>query len=412
MKITWLLIILFLVCRSGYSIGVSADLKVIRDYFNKPDSAIILANELLEKSENASNYFGLVKANLYLGFLHEQQSPGRAVLYYLEGMRFCTKANPDSIIKDIIWLRRNLSNIFRKYESNDLATKYNLEAIEIAESQNDKHQIFNLKLNQGLIYQNDKDFERAAIYLNEALNLNLEDAFNNRIINQLGLVYLESGELTKAKEYFNRLVSLPEDQKLYSAKALHNLGEIFYAEDSTHNAIENLRKAIAIKVSIDNIDYYSLFNSYLILGRYLLEVGLLEEAEHYLKKAESISSHADFDPKSFEVYKNLSSLYFNTNKSEIGNYYSEKYFNKVQSFIETQREIQRKDKEYNFELITKRYFDELEEQDRIASIVFISKLSSGSLIVLLILVITYYQVRKLALRKSIKKELEALKIID
>lgn len=401
-----------MVYKSGYSIGVPADLEVIRNYFNKPDSAIMLANKLLQKSENSSNYFGLVKANLYLGFLHEQKSPGKAVLYYLEGMRFCEKANLDSVAKDQIWLRRNLSNIFRRYESNDLATSYNLEAIKIAESQQDKYQIFNLKLNQGLIYQNDKDFEKAVIYLREALNLDLEDSYTYRLINQLGLVYLESGNLTKAKEYFKRLIQLPEDQKLYSAKALHNLGEIFYAEDSTQNAIENLRKAISIKVSFEKIDYYSLFNSYLILGRYLLNAGTLEEAEHYLKKAESISSYAEFDPKSFEVYKNLSNLYFNTNKHTIGNYYIEKYFTIVQNFIETQKEIQRKDKEYNFELITKRYFDELEKQDRIASILFISKLSSGSLIALLIFVITYYQVRKVALRKSIKKELQALKLID
>ena len=95
----------------------------------------------------------------------------------------------------------------------------------------------------------------------------------------------------------------------------------------------------------------------------------------------------------------------------MGNEYSRQYFEHVQDFIASQNEVQKKDKEYNFELITKRYFDNVEKQDRVASIMMYSKISTGGLVLLLILVVMYYQIEKHRLRKSIERELRTLKVI-
>ena len=107
----------------------------------------------------------MVKANLYLGFLNEKSDPGKAVLYYLEGIRHAESAPLDSVKSDMIWLRRNLANIFRRYESNNLATEYNLQGLGLADLYGISHQIIDLKFNQALVYQNNEEYDLAISYL-------------------------------------------------------------------------------------------------------------------------------------------------------------------------------------------------------------------------------------------------------
>ncbi len=378
------------------------------------DSAFIYTKNLLKRFEASGNTYRIVRSNLYLGYILElKQEYGKAVIYYLEGIRYSENAEFDKVIQNKIWLRRNIANIFRKFESNSLATKYNLEAIDLAMSNNIEDLIIRLKLNQGLVYQNNEQYTEAATMLKEILPLVTTDKVReSEIINQIGLVYLQMGDLESASYYFNQLLSLPEEASLYMAKALDNLGEISYKKDNLNEGIDYLKQAIDLMESNENPEEYGLFLSYKDIGLYLLQANKLAQSEDYLKKAELLFKYAESDPSSFEVFKILSDLYFNTNRPAEGNHYSQLYFNKVQSFIETQKEIQKQDKEYNFELITRRYFDNVDKQERIASILFISKLSSGSLLVLLLLVIVYYQMGKMRLRKSIENELRALKVLD
>ena len=376
------------------------------------DSAIVLSKELLAFSEARGDAFGIVKTNLYLGFLtKKKQDIGKSVIYFLEGIRQADKLHYEGIEIDRVWLRRNIANTFRTFQANELATKYNLEAIDIAEKENIEHQIISLNYNQGLVFQDDKNYESAIRCFERVLEI-CDESRRYEMINQIGLVYLDSKNYELAKNTFESLLDLPAEFHTYSAKALHNLGELNYEQGKNDKSIELLRSSIELKNSLSNTDHYSLFNSYRSIGRYLYEANNTVEAEKYLLEAEEIFSHAEWDQRSYEIFKTLSTLYYSIDNNTLGEKYSELYYTKVQEYLDTQREIQQQDKEYNFDLITKRYFDEVESQERIASIMHTSKLSIGGLLAVLLLTIAYFRIEKLRTRRSIERELAALNMID
>ena len=148
-------ILLLVVFVHAFAQDAREQLKVIDRYIQSDiDSAILLSKNLLQYSLDEQDHFGLVKANLYLGYFHEQRDYAKATIYYLEGIRQADMGDYQGIETDRIWLRRNLANIFRRFRANELATKYNLEAIEIASKARDTQQIIDIKFNQGLVYQN------------------------------------------------------------------------------------------------------------------------------------------------------------------------------------------------------------------------------------------------------------------
>ncbi len=406
---------IILLIHTSLASDVEEDLATIRSFFQSDwDSAQVLAKDLLIKSEKKDDSYGIVKSNLYLGYiLYEQKDYAKSVLYCLEGIRQADNRNYDNIVKDKIWLRKNIANTFRQFEANQLATIYNLEAIELALESNDEDLLIGLKLNQGLVYQSADQYSEAIQMLTGILPLIEDNPYSRtEIINQIGLVYLESKDYIESKKYFEEVLEIPTDQTLFKAMALHNLGEIHYELGNTEKSITYLRQAITLMSSENQVDNYGIFLSYRNIGRYLSEVGEEVEALDFLKKAEEIASYAEHDASSYEIYKTFSNIYYSKGLDDLGKEYSEIFFNKTETYLETQREIQRQEKEYNFDLITKRYFDKVKKQEQIASILLWSKTISGSLLALLLLTIAYNRYQKVHLRKSLVRELVELKVID
>lgn len=386
----------------------------IKSYFHHDwDSAKILSHNMLEKAEKEGNMFGKVKGNLFLGYiLKAQKDYGKSVLYFLEGIRHAEKASYEGIEEDKIWLRRNIANTFRKFEVNELATKYNLEAIDIALNSLNKEQVINLKLNQALVYQNDEQYDKAIQLLNEILPLIDDSPYRqSEIINQIGLAYLEASNLTQAEIYFKKAFKIPSEKRLFNSLALHNLGEIYFKRGNIELAIDNLSLAINLMEQMNKTTNYNLFISYSNMGLYLSHQEKYEEALQFLTKAEKISSYMENNPEIFKLYKRFSNIYFSEGNIELGKQYTDLYYNKVESFLKTQEEIQRKDKEYNFELITKRYFDQIEKEERETFILFYFKLISGTLFFLLLATNGYTRYKKIRLRRTLERELKALKVV-
>ncbi|MEO9869216.1 tetratricopeptide repeat protein [Ekhidna sp.] len=380
---------------------------------NNIDTALILSKRILERSYTNDDSYGIVKGNLFLGYIHEkQQDYVKAVLYYLEGIRQADKLSYENIERDKIQIRKNLANVFRQFEANRLATKYNLEAIDLAINHDFSNYIIDLKYNQALVYQKNKQYHESSQFMLEILPMIEHEGYKSEIINQIGLVYLESKEYQKAEEYFNQLINIPYEVRLFKAKALHNLGEINYETGNIDKSIDHLRQSIKIMTSIEGVDNYSIFLSFRNIGRYLFEVGNVDEAEEFLIKAEQIAEYAEWDASSFEIYKTLSSLNYSIGNDNLGKEYSDLYFSKIQDYLKTQDDLQKKEKEINFDLVAKTYHDEIAQQERIADILFYSKLISFSLLTLLILVVAFNRYQKVRLRKSILEDLLELKIVE
>ena len=400
---------------------ILADWEIIVDNLLKDnlDTAISLSKALLEKSEETDNFFGRVKANMALGImLKKQEVLDESIQYYLEGMRQAETDHYDSIFMDKIWMRRVLANTFRTHEANELATRYNLEAIQIAKAHGVFKQVVDIKYNQGLVYQSDGQYDLSIAFFQDVIRLSDSISYKSedyyyRVLNQIGCVYLENGEYDSAKVFFNQLLDIKDPTYIfYKAQALHNIGEVNHDNGKILKTIDLLRQAISIFKRIENVNKRNLFFSYRNLGSYLFQTNQIEEAISVLSKAESMIPDADWGPSSFKVYKSFSDLYYSIGEEELGNVYLKLYNNEMETYHGANKE--------NLELVASRYFERIEKEEkeeRIATIVFYIKLIGGSVLGIFALLLGYNRVRRVRLqsrqdtltRDKMVSDLKALK---
>lgn len=376
------------------------------------DSAYKLSYHLIQECKTSEDYYGLVKLNYLLGFLHKKDKDiGKSVLHYLEAIRFSEEAEYEDLSTDAIVLRYNLGNLYRTYKANELAITYYQEAIEVADWVDDQEMLVKLKFNLALTYEQANQSEQAIALFNELLTLSTKER-EKRILNQLGLIYWEQGDLENAKLQFKKLLVVDEQFKIYTAKALHNLGEIEFEIGNKKRAIELINESIQIKQEINEVDERSLFISHKVLGDYLFDQKDFKEALNVYAKAETLIDAVKHESMSFELYRSLSQLNYEMNNAEEARIYSNLHASTVDSYLLAQQSLQETDRQFNMDLITKRYLEEVAKQEQIASILLYSKVISGSLLALLLFTIGLNWYQKVQLRRSIVRDLINLKVVD
>ncbi|MEP1033121.1 tetratricopeptide repeat protein [Ekhidna sp.] len=376
------------------------------------DSAYKVSYELLDECSLNDDYYGLVKLNYILAFYHKKNDDvGKSVLHYLEAIRYSEKANYEDHRKDAIALRHNLGNLYRIYKANDLAITYYKEAIEIADWTDERKNILKLKFNLALTYIQADQIEESIALFKELIDVSSESR-KNRILNELGLIYKNNGDYESAKIYFNQLLELDGDHIIYSAKALHNLGKIEYELGNLKRAVALTREAIELKEGIDGVDQRSLLISYKSLGDYLFIEKDFHNALTAYKTAEALIEAVQHESLSFELYGSLSQLNYEMGNQKNARAYSHLYSKTVDNYLTSQQSLQETDRQFNMDLITKRYLDEVAKQEQIASILLYSKVISGSLLALLLFTVGLNWYQKVQLRKSIVQDLIKLKVID
>ena len=379
---------------------VSETFDIIDSYLKtNPDTAIALCKTLLEKSEEHENFYGITRANFWIAYLlEEKQEYGEAITYYLEGIRYSGKVSYKSHIADKIWMRRNLANTFRTHGVNELATRYNLEGIQIAAANGVLKQVVSLKLNQGLVYENEEQYDKAITYYRDVIRLSDSIQFETdlrkyKMLNQIGLVHLYQEEYDSALLYFNQLLDITDSTYLrFKAQALHNIGEIYYEGGEVMKTISYLKQSIGTLDRDEEQHRRPLFYAYRNLGSYLAETKQIDEAVVFLSKAESLMPYVSPNPSTFKVYKNISDLHYSIGNEELGAAYLKLYNNEMEAYHGVEKE--------NLELIAYRFYEKVEKEERIASIMFYAKLVGGILLGGFILVVAYTRVRSVRVRRS------------
>ncbi|WP_039384016.1 tetratricopeptide repeat protein [Neochlamydia sp. TUME1] len=115
---------------------------------------------------------------------------------------------------------------------------------------------------------------------------------NARVLDALGIIYLEQGKLDKAVEYSNKAISIY--LKLFGenhpkvATTCNNLGAIYQHQGNLKQAAEYAKKALAIDLKFFGESYPTLAIRYTNLGQIYQNQGDLEQAAEYTKKALAI----------------------------------------------------------------------------------------------------------------------------
>lgn len=407
-----ILTLLVLLIGSELSASINEDLKRVYELMQEDrEAAKNLLLESKSKNDRLDDNLWMVRSNFYLAYIYELDGEyGKSVIYYLEAIRHSSHASYDGIISERISLHKNIANIFQQFKAQDLATSYNLKALELAESSDNSDEIISIKYNQARNLRINQEYSNAIDLLISILPKSKKERVP-RLLNEIGIAFMLNEDWDNAQLYFDRLASLELANPIYKAKSLHNLGEIEYKRGNLEGAIQMLKKSIDVKESLEE-NNKSLFISYKTLGEYSLFAKNTDEAGLYLGKAEKLFSKIAPSIDHFNIFQLLAEYNYKSGNGESAQYYANIYSSELEEYIQLQEEIQETDKRYNMDLITKRYFDEVEKQAKIASILFYSRLTSGSLLILLLSVIGYNRYEKLRVRKSIEQHLLKLEVIS
>ncbi len=370
--------------------------------------------EILEDAKNQSNYYGLVKANFSLGYIQKQQGDfGKAVIYYLEGIRYASDADYQNVSNDLVKLLKNTGTIFMKFKNYELAEKYYHQASELASESGLTNEYVRLLYAHSRLLQARGNVEEAIVLLESTFG-NFNSISNSTvalIYNKLGGLYSQTGKIQKADATFSKLISFVTGKEnleaVYKTKAYHNLGNLYFLAKDYPKAAEYFEQALELKEERE-ANAGSIFLTSKDLGEALMMTGRLNEAEFYLLKAEELYNQAKNVADHYEVYKFLGVISKNRGDMESYANYQDLYAMNLEEYVAEREEIEASDKKYNLDLITERYFAMVAEQERNKQIVFYSTIGISSLFFMLVAVFGIFYYRKWKLRKDLEEAIRPL----
>ena len=133
----------------------------IRTFRTNPDSSIIYAQELSDISDNAGSLDWFLKANYLLGWQYKfnKGDLGKAIIYYMEGLRSSEKATSPEIKYERIQHLRNAASIFWSYDDFERTIKYYESALAISQELDNKLEQVKNFVSLGDVYYDEEEFE-------------------------------------------------------------------------------------------------------------------------------------------------------------------------------------------------------------------------------------------------------------
>lgn len=394
------------------------DLDQIRSLIaNDISSAKELALSTREKAVNDSNQETLFRVNYLLGYIYKEEGDfGKAIIYYLEAIRYAENSNRTDLYSDLSSLYNRCGIIFRQFSSFELSEEYYRKSTQYSLMIGDTTSYIRTQYNVSSLLRDQGKFTSSIKTLEEIKNLtSKKDKKYFEILNRLSMTYYEYGDYELSQFYSNKLLNECTDQSKLIAYSNHILAKIEIQKNNLEKANEYLNNALEVlenNEKSNKIDEKSTFEVLVDMGIASYKLGDIQSTLKYYTKAESLIPEITQQVEYFEVYKNIANIHFEFADYKEAKKYEDLYSESLNAYLKLQEEIQETDKRYNMDLITKRYFDEVEKQERIASILLYSKLISGTLLMLLLMSVGYNWYQKAKLRRSIVRELIDLKIID
>ena len=367
---------------------------------------------LLEESQRENNLYGLVKSNFILGYLRKREGDfGKAIIYYLEGIRYAKDAKYGNATKDLVGLLKNTGNVFKKFNNYESAKSYYQKGMDLAIELGEIEKYTDLVYLTAEVMKDEGKGDEAAKLLESTFEHFNHISKNSvaDIYNLLGQVYSDLGNERKAVDNFNKLQDYVEgDEKLeglYYSWSFHNLGELYFNLGNFEDANKKYKKALEYKLKIKASEK-SLFYSYRDLGETLIFQENYSDAYNYLKRAEKLYSYAKNVPEHYTIYKLLSICSQEIGKLDEFSNYQHLYASSLENYLAEQRQIEAADKKYNLELIIQRYFARVAEQERYQQIQYYSAVGGSFLVTLIVLILAFYQYRKYRLRRDLETSLK------
>ncbi len=404
-----------------------ADSKILEDIDSirntilsgKFDHAKYLTSSFSKQKGRGDQGIWKVKSNSLLSYIYKEEGDfEKAVIRALEAIRYANQSKYKEVDADLVALYNRCASIYKMFKSYELAEEYSTKALELSENLNENHSelLLRTKYNTSGLYRELKQPEKAIELLESCLLINSgQNTMLYKVLNRLTFTFYELKDYEKVNYYSSKIINNPENAGAkWTAFSYHIRGQSEFEKSNYILSQKYLEKALDIIQSNPKSfsDKKAEFEVVHDMGINSMQANDLLAAEDYFNQAEQYVPFITQQPEYFELYKSQADLHYELGQHEKSRHYENLYSKSLAEYLKTQEEIRATDQRYNMDLITKRYLAEIEKQEQIASIMMYSKIISGSLLFLLLAVIGYFRYEKIRLRRSIEKELIALKIIN
>lgn len=375
----------------------------------KIDTAILLFKQNLDTSKKYKLDVRYLNAMANLGaILNFSGMPDSAYYCLKTALPLAEKANDSSLIPKINF---DLGNYYLRKTYNHLALEHLRKALDYYESDTNSVLLIYAYNSLGNVYTNLKEFNKAKYYYLEGIKMDsarddvqiLYDLFNN-----LGVTYWKvNGQLDSARYYVKLAVqlatelSIPMNQLIYQL----NLGGIEIDAGNLERSLKILKAAEQIELPY--IDKYKLSALYINMGAVYIKLGKYGSALYYNSKGIRMAQEVDAYDNLLNAYGGLSELdtLMGHYKMALQHY---KMMNSYKDSIDN-KEIRNKIAELEIIHETKQKGKEnqlLQDQNLLQSeiikkqIILNYSVTSGLIVVLILVIVLYSNSRKLKRAKN------------
>jgi signal transduction histidine kinase len=217
-----------------------------------------------------------------------------------------------------------LGRLYRKRGNANISLRKLNSALQILSTkfQDDKRNLALIYKEMGVVYaDNIFDFPQALEYCFKALSLDIPELIVP-LYNNIGSIYRDVKDYKNAIFYLEKGMEVATEQKQleFSCYLLENLGSVYVSKRQFKDALPFYLKGLEISTKEKEINFSANFIYILLLksiGQCHLELGNMEEAGSYLKKALTQSESKGFQHLHTEVNLYLADYYLKNKNTSL-----------------------------------------------------------------------------------------------
>ena len=224
-------------------------------YYTNSDAskALSYAHQALDISGKINWVPGKMNSCNSLGRAYYVLFDDKAMFYFKEGQKWAKAAHNKKMEG---YITGNVGLVFAQKYENDSALHYYTEALKIDRQGGYKQSESKVLANTGLLYRAMSDFPKSLEYFLEALKINKETGDENQgaTLHYIGIVYEDMGDNQNALKYSLQASKLLDKQgnKFMQAQNYSELGVIYADLDSLSTALEYDKKAYSLNMEVGN----------------------------------------------------------------------------------------------------------------------------------------------------------------
>jgi len=302
---------------SDQSLPADARLQSMQDYCDQillrsdPDSAVLLAQHMLDLAESSSKNNYKSEAMRILGESHHYCGNIPQAMAYLE--QSLQQSIDDEYSKGIANAHYGIGNILVERGEYFVALDHYHKSIIFSQKIADNNAIAKTYIAMGILLYDQGDASGSLALFEKALALSKDDQDfrkTGRINNNIGVIYHEQENFKLAMEYFETAYTLFEQagEKRGMATTMNNLGDLYSSLDKNQEALNYNMESLKMREELGDIR--GIANCYNVIGDNLTRQERYDEALHYYIKSAEIRKELGEKRAMSRVYGQLGQLYF------------------------------------------------------------------------------------------------------